>query len=75
MWNFQQKVILLHQNKYHQRFLLFNGHSKSWAFIRADECFRPLPVIKAVILVWKIELGLKCCQWLLRKLRIAVLMQ
>jgi hypothetical protein len=39
--------------------------------IRVVECFQPLPVIKGVVSVQKIESG----QWLPRKQRITVLMQ
>jgi hypothetical protein len=74
LWNFQQKIILLHGKFYYRRFLSFNGNSKSPASIHADECFRPLPVITDVMSVRTIELGLDCNQWLPRKLRITVLM-
>jgi hypothetical protein len=56
---------------------LIQGYSKSPASIRANECFLPLSVIKGVVtvvLVWTIESGLECSQWLLRKLKITVLM-
>jgi hypothetical protein len=36
---------------------------------RAAECFRPLHTFMGVASVWKIEMGLECCQWLLRKLK------
>jgi hypothetical protein len=82
LWNFQQKFILLHIKIFYLLFNgnsnfelpLFNGNSKSPASIRADECFWPLPVIDGDVSVQTIKSGLECGQWLLRKLRITVLM-
>ena len=48
--------------------------SKSASLIRAAECFRHLLMLKGVESVQKIETGLKGGQWLLRKLRITVLL-
>jgi hypothetical protein len=50
-WNFQQKIILLHWKIYNRIFLSFNGHSKSPVSSRMDNCFWPLPVIKAILKV------------------------
>jgi hypothetical protein len=42
---------------------------KSSLPIRAAECFWPLYTFMDVASVRKIEMGLECCQWLLRKLK------
>ena len=72
LWNFQQKIILLHWKIYDLRILSFNGDSKSLSPLRAAECFRPSQMFMGVDSVRKHETGLECDQRLSRKMRIKV---
>ena len=75
MWKLQQKIILQIRGIPDWRFLSCNGDSNSPSSIRTAECFWPLSVLNGVDSVRKIETGLECGQWLLRKLRNTVFMQ
>jgi hypothetical protein len=69
MWKLQEINILLLRGMHDWRFLSCNGDSKSQYSIRAAEYFWPLSMLNGVDSVRIIETGLKCGQWMLRKLR------
>jgi hypothetical protein len=69
MWKLQEINILLLRGMHDRRFLSCNGDSKSPSSIRAAEYFWPLSMLNGVDSVRIIETGLKCGQWMLRKLR------
>ena len=75
MWKLQQKIILQIRGIHDWRFFSCNGDSKSPSSIRTAECFWLLSVLNGADSVRKIETGLECGQWLLRKLRNSVFMQ
>ena len=69
MWNFQQKIILIHQSIPQWRFLGFpslDPDSNSVTLNRAAECFQPLRVLYAAKLVQNHETELEICLWFLR---------